>query len=90
MGTAIDAELVKSTIDVDTVKALVRERQNLVVAAEDEFIDEWVSMRAELSDEQYEQLVGAYRREFHRLPHPVLGTSAYEEPLGTKSMVGAS
>lgn len=84
LGNEIDGQLVKRSIDIERVKELARERREVIAKAEDEFIDAWVGMSDELTEEHYERLMTAYRREFERLPHPVLGTSAHEAPLGER------
>jgi hypothetical protein len=59
------------------VKELVCRRAELIRELDAEYVDVWVRLGRVLTDEQYERLQAIYRREFERLPHPVLGSDAF-------------
>ncbi len=77
LGHEVDRELLKRFVDVPRVKELVYRRAELIRELEAEYADVWVALGRTLTDEQYEKLQAIYRREFERLPHPVLGSDAF-------------
>jgi hypothetical protein len=73
MGEAIDRELLEHHIDVAKTKDLCEQRSQEIRLMESEFVDRWEGLQNVLSSEQFDTLISLYKKEFQRLPHPILG-----------------
>ncbi len=85
LGHEVDAHLLERHVDLGAVNNLAAQRRELIATAEHEFFQAWESLRGVVDDEQYERSIAVYRREFAHVPHPVLGTTAWDSPLGEGS-----
>lgn len=85
LGNEVDAVLLERHVDLPAVNKLADERRDLIEQAERAFFETWEELRNVVNDEQYERSIAIYRREFAHMPHPVLGTSAWEAPLGVRA-----
>lgn len=81
LGRQIDHVLMKKPVDVPKVEQLVRERARLVTEMELEFVRRWADWENVFTPSQSQKLEEIYRNEFRKIPHPVLGTQAFEPVL---------
>lgn len=89
VGRDIDRQLLEWPVDTDRVRSLAFQRLELIKALESEFISVWANLRLTLTNEQHKKLQSIYRREFVKLPHPILGTDTYDfapQPLNEASL----
>jgi hypothetical protein len=82
LGIDIDAELLEDPGDVAKVRALAAKRRDVIGDAEGAFFDAWIALDNAYDHDKRARLPEVYAREFARLPHPILGTSGHEGPLG--------
>jgi hypothetical protein len=73
MGETIDRELLEHHVDVAKTKELCEQRSDEIRLMEAEFVDRWEALQNVLSAEQFDTLISHYKKEFERLPHPILG-----------------
>jgi hypothetical protein len=73
LGREIDLALMNHPPVPSRITVLLDQRRSIVARAEEEFIEAWVGLDKILDRAQYSRLMEVYRREFQRLPHPVLG-----------------
>lgn len=78
LGREIDLALMNHPPVPSRIAALLDQRRSIMARAEEEFIEAWVGLDKILDRAQYSRLMEVYRREFQRLPHPVLGTGDHE------------
>jgi hypothetical protein len=78
LGREIDLALMNHPPELSRITALLDQRRSIMARAEDEFIEAWVGLDKILDRTQYSRLAEIYRREFQKLPHPVLGTGDHE------------
>lgn len=88
LGVQIDVELCKHRPDRAVVNTLADQRRNLIAELEHEFFDAWERHHSILSDEQYDKFFDIYRAQFSKLPHPVFGTTEYEQFERTMDRAG--
>lgn len=84
LGNAIDKELNEYDVDVNKVMAMLQQRLDLMARVERAFIDAWMSLHKLMARDEHAKLQQIYRREFRRLPHPVLGSPRETELVGAR------
>ncbi|MBV9312848.1 MAG: hypothetical protein JO100_03700 [Pseudonocardia sp.] len=78
LGREIDLALMNHPPEPTRITALLDQRRSIMARAEEEFVEAWMGLDKILDRAQYSRLMEIYRREFQRLPHPVLGTGDHE------------
>jgi hypothetical protein len=78
LGNAIDRELCEHDVDTDAVQTLAARRRDVIGQLEDEYVETWAHGNRVMSADQFDMILRIYHDEFKRLPHPIIGTDAFE------------